>query len=188
MPGAVGTILGETLFAGKLVYFERGNENVQQAGEEDFGRIGFGRGKNCFAPADHRNVDVLASGGQVAVVDLEAVGPVRVAATSDASGIRFGNGGGSGGGGGGGLDVHAAVIAGASGKGQKGAGGGGGRPGTQPKGPIQTQIRIHGLDGPVRLMGGGSAGIPRPWSATGSFGFMRNFGAGLFVAYLAFVL
>ncbi|KAG9065832.1 Beta-secretase 2 [Linnemannia hyalina] len=90
MPGAVGTILGETLFAGKVVYFERGNENVHQPGEEDFGRIGFGRGKNCFAPADHRNVDVLASGGQVAVVDLDSVGPVRVAATSDASGIRFG--------------------------------------------------------------------------------------------------
>ncbi|KAF9128084.1 hypothetical protein BGW39_005359 [Mortierella sp. 14UC] len=94
IPGSVGTILGETLFSGKVVYFERGNERTaQEAGDEDFGRIGFGRGKNCFAPADHRSVDVLASQGQVAVVDLKGLGPVRVAATSDASGIRLGGGG-----------------------------------------------------------------------------------------------
>jgi hypothetical protein len=37
-------------------------------------------------------------------------------------------------------------------------------------------------------MGGGSAGIPRPWSASGSFGLVRNLGAGLVVAYLAFIL
>ncbi|KAF8944189.1 Beta-secretase 2 [Haplosporangium gracile] len=190
MPGAVGTILGETLFTGKVVYFERGNENVQQPGEEDFGRIGFGRGKNCFAPADHRNVDVLASGGQVAVVDLDGLGPVRTAATSDASGIRLGSGNGKG------LDVHAAGGVGvhATGaetdwQGQK-KGGGGAQPkkgtGRSPTTPIQTQIHIHGLDGPIRLMGGGIANIPRPWGS--SFGLLRNLGVGLFVAYLAAAL
>ncbi|KAG0209677.1 Beta-secretase 2 [Mortierella sp. GBA30] len=81
MPGSVGTILGETLFAGKVVYFERGQEEAQ-AGDPDFGRIGFGRGKNCFAPADHASVDVLASDGKF--VKLEGLGPVRVAVTSDA--------------------------------------------------------------------------------------------------------
>ncbi|KAH7048939.1 hypothetical protein BKA57DRAFT_39294 [Linnemannia elongata] len=187
MPGAVGTILGETLFAGKVVYFERGNENVDQPGEVDFGRIGFGRGKNCFAPADHRNVDVLASGGQVAVVDLDSVGPVRVAATSDASGIRLG-------GHGKGLDVHAeggVHVAGAGWQGQKkGGGGGGAQPkkgtGRSPTTPTQTQIHIHGLDGPIRLMGGAAAGIPRPWGS--SFELSRNLGAGLLVAYLASAL
>ncbi|KAF9551315.1 Beta-secretase 2 [Mortierella hygrophila] len=184
MPGAVGTILGETLFAGKVVYFERGNENVQQPGEEDFGRIGFGRGRNCFAPADHRNVDVLASGGQVAVVDLDSVGPVRVAATSEASGIRFG-------GNGKGLDVHAAGGVNAASAGWQGQkkGGGGAEPkkgtGRSPLTPMQTQIHIHGLDGPIRLMGG-AAGIPRPWGS--SFGFLRNLGAGLLVAYFASAL
>ncbi|KAF9156096.1 Beta-secretase 2 [Linnemannia schmuckeri] len=186
MPGAVGTILGETLFAGKVVYFERGNENVQQPGEEDFGRIGFGRGKNCFAPADHRNVDVLASGGQVAVVDLDGLGPVRTAATSDASGIRFGRGNGKG------LDVHGAggvgvhaAGAGTGWQGQKKGGGAQPKKGTgrSPTTPIQTQIHIHRLDGPIRLMGGGVASIPRPWGS--SSGLLRNLGAGLLVAYLA---
>ena len=184
MPGAVGTILGETLFAGKIVYFERGNEHVDQPGEEDFGRIGFGRGKNCIAPADHWNVDVLASGGQVAVVDLDSVGSVRVAATSDASGIRFG-------GNGKGLDVHAASGVHAAGAGwQEQKKGGGAQPkkgtGRSPPTPMQTQIHIHGLDGPIRLMGGGAAGIPQPWAS--SFGLLRNLGAGLLVAYLASAL
>ncbi|CAO3564370.1 unnamed protein product [Mortierella alpina] len=81
MPGSVGTILGETLFAGKVVYFERGQDGANPE-DPDFGRIGFGRGKNCFAPADHASVDVLANEGKV--VTLDGLGPVRVAATSDA--------------------------------------------------------------------------------------------------------
>lgn len=129
---------------------------------------------------------MLASGGQVAVVDLDSVGPVRVAATSDASGIRFG-------GNGKGLDVHAAGgvhAAGAGWQGQKKGGRGGALSkkgaGRKPPTPIQTQIHIHGMDGPIRLMGGGAAGIPRPWGS--SFGLLRNVGAGLLVAYLASVI
>ncbi|KAI1315324.1 Beta-secretase 2 [Mortierella claussenii] len=81
MPGSVGTILGETLFTGKVVYFERGNDNAQP-GDADYGRIGFARGKNCFAPADHASVDVLASEGRVAVA--KGLGPAHeVAAGSD---------------------------------------------------------------------------------------------------------
>ncbi|KAF9909865.1 Beta-site APP-cleaving enzyme [Linnemannia zychae] len=185
MPGSVGTILGETLFSGKLVFFERGNEQTaQEAGDEDFGRIGFARGKNCFAPADHRNVDVLASQGQVAVVDLGGLGPVRVAATSDASGIRLG------GGGGGGLDVHAAGAGGRSGGIDKGVGGK-----AQPKEGSSTEeegmsipIHISALDTHIRLMGG-ATGIPRPWStSSNSLGLLRGTAAGIFVAYLAAAL
>ncbi|KAF9393267.1 Beta-secretase 2 [Podila verticillata] len=85
MPGSVGTILGETLFAGKVVYFERGN-NEAEPGAPDFGRIGFARGKNCFGPSEHASVDVLASEGALASVEDKILGPVRVAATSHASG------------------------------------------------------------------------------------------------------
>ncbi|KAG0332035.1 Beta-secretase 2 [Podila humilis] len=88
MPGSVGTILGETLFAGKVVYFERGNEDAQP-GDADFGRIGFVRGQNCFGPSDHSTVNVLASQGQIASVHDNngggGGGPVRVAATSHAN-------------------------------------------------------------------------------------------------------
>lgn len=85
MPGSVGTILGETLFAGKVVFFERGNDEAE-LGAPDFGRIGFARGKNCFGPSEHASVDVLASEGALASVEGERLGPVRVAATSHASG------------------------------------------------------------------------------------------------------
>ncbi|KAF9104331.1 Beta-site APP-cleaving enzyme [Mortierella sp. GBA35] len=181
-PGSVGTILGEMLFAGKVVYFERGNENAQP-GDADFGRIGFGRGKNCFAPADHRNIDVLASQGQV--VDLVRLGPVRVAATCDASEIRLG------GSNGGGLDVYSAGVH--NGNGQQHAGddtgvkkaGRGGGGGTQPVAGRESspQIHFHGLDGPIRLMGGAGAATPRPWSS--HLGLFRSLGAGLLVALLA---
>ncbi|KAF9935455.1 Beta-site APP-cleaving enzyme [Linnemannia zychae] len=173
-PGAVGTILGETLFAGKVVYFERGNEHAQ-SGDADFGRIGFARGKNCFAPADHRNVDVLASQGQVTTMDLERIGPVRVAATSDASGIRLVGSISNGQGG----DIQTAGINPAtSGQGHREA---------QP--PLKGgQIPIHGLDKPIRIMGGSAAGISRPWTSGNFSGFLRGVGAGLFVAYLACLL
>ncbi|KAG0356349.1 Beta-secretase 2 [Podila minutissima] len=85
MPGSVGTILGETLFAGKVVYFERGNDQAEP-GAPDFGRIGFARGKNCFGPSEHASIDVLASEGTLASLQGEMLGPVRVAATSHASG------------------------------------------------------------------------------------------------------
>lgn len=89
IPGSVGTILGETLFAGKVVYFERGNDGAQP-GDSDFGRIGFARGKNCFAPADHTSIDVLANGGKVAGGGhVDGFGPVRVVvATSGASATK----------------------------------------------------------------------------------------------------
>ncbi|KAF9573515.1 hypothetical protein BGW38_008418 [Lunasporangiospora selenospora] len=83
LPGSVGTILGETLFAGKVVYFERGNEEAA-LGDPDFGRIGFGRGKNCFLSARHGSVDVLASQGRLVSMPGMGIGPVRVASTSDA--------------------------------------------------------------------------------------------------------
>lgn len=85
MPGSVGTILGETLFAGKVVYFERGNDQAEP-GAPDFGRIGFARGKNCFGPSEHASVDFLASEGALASVEGEILAPVRAAATSHASG------------------------------------------------------------------------------------------------------
>ncbi|KAG0320743.1 Beta-secretase 2 [Dissophora globulifera] len=94
MPGSVGTILGETLFAGKVVYFERGNDDASP-GDADFGRLGFGRGKNCFAPANHSTVDVIASRGMIA--DTEVIGPVRVAAM-DGTAVKGARGG----------DAHAA--------------------------------------------------------------------------------
>ncbi|KAK3831565.1 MAG: hypothetical protein J3R72DRAFT_454834, partial [Linnemannia gamsii] len=190
LPGSVGTILGETLFSGKVVYFERGNEDTaHNPGDKDFGRIGFARGKNCFAPADHRNVDVMASGGQVAVVDLESMGPVRVSATSDASGIRLGGSGS----GGGGLDVLAVSAGGRSGGGgKKGAGKGeGAQPDEVEEEGISIPIHISALDTPIRLMGGGATGVPRPWSAScsgSSLGLLRNFVAGLAVAYIASAL
>ncbi|KAF9167408.1 hypothetical protein DFQ26_004738 [Actinomortierella ambigua] len=80
IPGSVGTILGETLFAGKVVYFERGDDDASP-GDANFGRIGFGRGQNCFAPADHASIDVLANHGLLAKVS--ELGPVRVAASGD---------------------------------------------------------------------------------------------------------
>ncbi|KAF8960383.1 Beta-secretase 2 [Entomortierella lignicola] len=86
MPGSVGTILGETLFAGKVVFFDRGNDKAKP-GDADYGRIGFARGKNCFAPADHDSVNVLANNGKVAAI--EEFGPIRTAAaTSEASAIK----------------------------------------------------------------------------------------------------
>ncbi|KAF9978503.1 hypothetical protein BGZ73_002168 [Actinomortierella ambigua] len=81
LPGSVGTILGETLFAGKVVYFERGDEDAAP-GDANFGRIGFAKGQNCFAPADHASIDVLANQGQLAKVS--ELGPVRVAAVTSA--------------------------------------------------------------------------------------------------------
>ncbi|KAG0037299.1 Beta-secretase 2 [Podila clonocystis] len=85
MPGSVGTILGETLFVGKVVYFERGND-LAEPGAPDFGRIGFARGKNCFGPSEHASINVLAGEGMLASVESEMLGSVRVAATSHASG------------------------------------------------------------------------------------------------------
>ncbi|KAF8931433.1 Beta-secretase 2 [Dissophora ornata] len=164
MPGSVGTILGETLFAGKVVYFERGNENAQP-GDPDFGRIGFGRGKNCFALANHSSVDVLANGGKVA--SAEAHGPVRVAATSEANAVKKGHGrgkdyGGSGSGSGSGSDTELA----------------------QPQSssvPTGFQTHFHGLSGPIRLMGD----APRLLKG---HGMMHRIAGGVFVAIIAAIL
>lgn len=88
VPGSVGTILGETLFAGKVVYFERGDDGAQP-GDPNFGRIGFARSKNCFAPADHTSIDVLANSGMtVGGVDADGPKPVRVVDTSEASAAK----------------------------------------------------------------------------------------------------
>ncbi|KAF9188186.1 Beta-site APP-cleaving enzyme [Haplosporangium sp. Z 11] len=82
--GSVGTILGETLFAGKVVFFDRGVDGTKP-GDPDYGRIGFARGRNCFASADHTSVNILANEGKA--VDLEGLRPVRVVPTSGASTI-----------------------------------------------------------------------------------------------------
>ncbi|KAF9995745.1 hypothetical protein BGZ79_010528 [Entomortierella chlamydospora] len=86
LPGSVGTILGETLFSEKTVYFEHGNDDAEP-GEADYGHIGFVRGKNCFASTNHESVKILASGAKVAIA--EELGPVRmVAATCEANAIK----------------------------------------------------------------------------------------------------
>ncbi|KAF9937326.1 Beta-secretase 2 [Mortierella alpina] len=131
MPGSVGTILGETLFAGKVVYFERGQDGASPE-DPDFGRIGFGRGKNCFAPAEHASVNVLASEGKV--VSLDGLGPVRVAATSDA---------------------RATKKTGSEG-GTTTQGSQGGTDPTQPRAASPPPIHFPGLSGPIRLMGSAS--------------------------------
>jgi hypothetical protein len=94
MAGSVGAILGETLFAGKVVYFERGNDDAQ-LGDADFSD--WLCGQNCFAPADSAFMDVLAGGGKVAGVhvgvdehvDVEGPDPVRVVATSEARATKM---------------------------------------------------------------------------------------------------
>jgi len=167
MPGSVGTILGETLFAGKVVYFERGNDDAQP-GDADFGRIGFGRGQNCFGPSDHASVDVLASEGQLSKA-VEKVGPVRVAATSDANAL--GAAGSNSGGGGSSAQSPKATVATVS---------------TASTGTNSSQVhQIHfaGFDGPIRLMGG-AGGLPLPLSPLGggNAGLWRRLAAGLLVA------
>ncbi|KAF9116266.1 Beta-secretase 2 [Mortierella sp. AM989] len=140
MPGSVGTILGETLFTGKVVYFERGNDDAAP-GDADYGRIGFARGKNCFAPANHNSVNVLAGGGKVAIAG--EFGPVRVAATSDASAIKkSGRTGAS-------DPVHAASSQ-TEDKKASIAGN------TQPSSSQSPQTHFPGFSGPIRLMGSAS--------------------------------
>ena len=174
MPGSVGTILGETLFSSKVVYFERGNEDAK-AGDADFGRIGFARGQNCFGPLVHSSVDVLASQGELAKVDLTGLGPVRVAATSDAN-ARLGPAGSSSSGSG------SAVV------------------GQSPKATIasipttnndtggQHTIHFRGFGGPIRLMGGGGVSLSPWWCGDSNTGLLRTLGAGLIVAMVAGML
>ncbi|KAF9953951.1 Beta-secretase 2 [Mortierella alpina] len=155
MPGSVGTILGETLFAGKVVYFERGQDG---AGPEDpdFGRIGFGRGKNCFAPADHASVNVFASEGKV--VALDGLGPVRVAATSDARATK-----------------KTGVENGSATQGSPSS-----TDPSQPRAASPPTIHFPGLSGPIRLMGSAShsfQGLGR--------GMGRRLACGLLVAGVA---
>ncbi|KAF9955429.1 Beta-site APP-cleaving enzyme [Mortierella alpina] len=158
MPGSVGTILGETLFAGKIVYFERGQDGASPE-DPDFGRIGFGRGKNCFAPAEHASVNVLASEGKV--VALDGLGPVRVAATSDARATKKT-----------GIENGTATQ-----------GGQGGTDPTQPRAASPPRLHFPGLSGPIRLMGSAShsfQGLGR--------GMGRILARGLLVAGLAHLL
>ncbi|KAF9573940.1 Beta-secretase 2 [Mortierella alpina] len=158
MPGSVGTILGETLFAGKVVYFERGEDGASPE-DPDYGRIGFGRGKNCFAPAEHASVDVLASEGKA--VNLDGLGPVRVAATSDARATKKT-----------GIEGVNAT------QGSKG-----GTDPTQPRAASPRPIHFPGLSGPIRLMGSAShsfEGIGR--------GLASRMVSGLLVAGMAHML
>ncbi|KAF9361479.1 Beta-site APP-cleaving enzyme [Mortierella sp. AD094] len=146
MPGSVGTILGETLFSGKVVYFERGNDDAEP-GDADYGRIGFARGKNCFAPANHDSVNVLASGGKVAIA--EELGPVRTAAaTSKANAIKKSGRTGTS------VPVHAASTQ----VTDKKAKDSGIAKDSQPSSSISQSSQPHfpGLSGPIRLMGSAS--------------------------------
>ncbi|KAG0370981.1 Beta-site APP-cleaving enzyme [Gamsiella multidivaricata] len=138
LPGSVGTILGETLFSGKVVYFERGREDAEP-GDADFGRIGFGRGKNCFASGKHASVDILASGGELA--EVEGLSPVRVVATGGANGMIKSGGGSS--------PVHAAGTQ------EKGRNGGSGSDDAWSP----SRSHNHPLATPIRLMGSASCSL-----------------------------
>ncbi|KAG0023021.1 Beta-secretase 2 [Podila clonocystis] len=177
MPGSVGTILGETLFVGKVVYFERGND-LAEPGAPDFGRIGFARGKNCFGPSEHASINVLASEGTLASVESEMLGSVRVAATSHASRswkeVLLSNGKkGTGGKGVGdaGADVKVKVAA---------------LPGSPHKGDIATEnikpVHLpvpHEFSGPIRLMGSAAD------SFMGGRYLVRKLAVGILVATVA---
>ncbi|KAG0056795.1 Beta-site APP-cleaving enzyme [Gryganskiella cystojenkinii] len=179
MPGSVGTILGETLFAGKVVYFERGNDDAEP-GDADFGRIGFARGQNCFGPSTHSSVDVLAAQGELAKIDVAGLGPVRVAATSDAN-ARLG-------------------PVGSSSSSSSSSGPGSATTGQFPNVSIasiptannntggQHTIHFKGFDGPIRLMGGGGMSLSPLMSGETNTGFLRTLAASLIVAVVAGML
>lgn len=182
MPGSVGTILGETLFAGKVVYFERGNDDAQP-GDADFGRIGFGRGQNCFGPSNHASVDVLASEGRLAK-DVEGLGPVRVVATSDVNALGPANG----------AQSPKATIASIASKTTTTGTTTGNLNSTSDSSSNDNSSQIHqvhfgGFSGPIRLMGG-AGGLPLSLSLFGgeNTGLLQALAAGLLVAMMAGML